>query len=233
MSWFSDFIDKLFHRHQAPAPSPSADLSKALEIVADQHKTIQQQSTVIASPPVQAAVNDQPPPGFVKIGNNLVPAPFGVNNYGSPFPSQAAADAYKAALAMHDANVAQLPALMAAQRATGPLSLSMIGEPEKSWLSVMGAEMSFDPRTLASGNFYGEVTSALGGYGTLLAEATADRAGFESKVNPVVVQTVRELATGDAPWMPLAFAGMGGAVYIAQHQEQWRKGWTNVHGTPP
>lgn len=123
--------------------------------------------------------------------------------------------------------------IMSKQRATGPLNPASLTEADKSWLSVMGSAMTFDPRDLAYGNFYGEVTTALGGYGTMGAEALNDPVGFQSRVSPNVVQTVRELANGTGTWIPLAFVGSGGDVYLSQHKQGWHDGWVRVYGSEP
>ena len=74
-----------------------------------------------------------------------LPTPFGTDNYGTPFQSQEQADAWKAALAIHDANIAQQPGLLQAERYNGPVPVASLTDAEKAFLTYVTSSYRWDP----------------------------------------------------------------------------------------
>lgn len=117
--------------------------------------------------------------------------------------------------------------------ATGPLDLGALESGDKAYLVAMGEAMSFDARAMVRGPFYGIVSEQLG-KDTFpeMGAARFNTVEFEKTVTPGVVDAVRGLAQGTAPWIPAAFVSWGGPAYIAAHQPAWALGWARVHGAP-
>lgn len=245
---------------------------KALDIADGLRQTVAKQATVLASPPVQAAINGPapPPPAQNAPGRTITPLPV----QAPPAPVAAAPAAAVAVPAggeappvvvvatapypppgmppseviynaqgvpdptgqFHDYQVA---AVLAQQRefavavATGPLDLGALESSDKAYIRAMAENMNFDPRNLVRGPFYGVVSAEMGrDTYPEMGPARFNTLEFEKTVTPGVVQVVRELAQGTAAWIPAAFAGWGGAGYIAARQSGWAAGWQRVHGAP-
>lgn len=120
----------------------------------------------------------------------------------------------------------------ATMMATGPFPLSSLTTADCAYLHASEAEMTFDPRAMAQGNFYGEVSSLLGkDTYPEMGEARFNYLAFEgSKVNPEVVAAVRDMARGvSTPWMLRAFPSLSNEQWAAIALAGWSSGWKRLH----
>lgn len=161
-------------------------------------------------------------------GRPVLAAPFGRNNYGAPFDSMEARRQYYVSLAIRDANNAQLAQNMTTQMATGPFDPKSLTDADCFYLMRCAQEMTFDPRQLASGPFYGADVARLG---SQKYESTgADFPSLEQAANPSVANAVRQMAQGAVnSWMAAAFPEFASPRWKDEHLAAWAAGWRRLH----
>jgi hypothetical protein len=176
-------------------------------------------------------------PGFIPepvetqgmFGQRIPAAPYGRNITGTPFASMEARAVYFRALAVHDYNQqVVLPELMAKQMATGLWDPRSLTDDDLHYLMYCAAEMTFDPRSLGIGPWYGPEVGRMGSqkYETMVSSFPA----LEASAKTDVVKAVREMAQGTVlPWMSDAFPSLGDATWRTQHLASWRDGWKRLH----
>lgn len=115
-------------------------------------------------------------------------------------------------------------------QAKGPLVLSALTDDDCAYLVAMGEYMTFDPRNLTSGDFFGAVSARLG-IDTFpnMGAARFDPIGFEQsgKVSHDVIDLVKKMAMGDPSTYGLY------PVFGDQTREStiagMKKAWNRVH----
>lgn len=115
--------------------------------------------------------------------------------------------------------------------ATGPFNPDALTDDDLYYINRHASEMTFDPRQLMSGQFYGPSVAKTGsqkyGDGSAMYNVIAN----ESKVNPAVVKALREMAGRTVlPWMVQAFPEFGSPRWAAEHVTAWYNGWKRLHG---
>lgn len=141
MSWFTNFFRNIFGHHGGtepastyqghvpprPLPPRPTDSIPAGGVAPD----------VQAVRP-QAPINPRDmttPPGYVKFGNDLVPAPYGVNDEGQPFLTQQDADTYRDKLAEQKRNQQQWQDDYNVEVYKGPVPVESLTPEEKAFLA--------------------------------------------------------------------------------------------------
>lgn len=125
MNFIQRFLS-MFRKNKNPVPTGNATLDPA-----QPNPVYTTQPAIPVAAPVPSAPVASVGP---TVGSSDPGAPFGRNNYGMPFASQADADAYKKALAEHDANQAQIDQMMKTETYHGPLSVKDVTDAEMDFL---------------------------------------------------------------------------------------------------
>jgi hypothetical protein len=99
-----------------------------------------------------------------------------------------------------------------------------------NYLFACASEMTFDPRQLGKGAFYGPDVGRMGSQQYETGPAQSDFPGTELKVTPAVVAAVREMARGSVtPWMAAAFPELASPRWRDEHLASWAAGWKRLH----
>lgn len=220
MSFFSKLFDRLFRRRKQPQQAPQVAPPVVTAV-----------PPVVPTPvplPVQEA--PLPPPAIPPEPPKVETDPFRIwetANFGGPSTNPAEENRRR--------NLWGYEVGMSVQMAKGPIPLEVLVNSKDSaaWLFVMAEEMNFDPRMLTQGHYYGEVSSVFGQGRNPDVEARNEPILFATRVNPIVIQTVNELAMVKKgvvqPWMSDVFH----PAYLEQRKNDWYEGWKRVLHTEP
>lgn len=224
----------MFHRKQSSQPTPPVQVVPP---------------TVVVTPPV-VTPTPQPEEPTIKPAQPIKTPPISTlypatHNFGDYRDVQEgeSPDAYfaRTGLAGYGRTGEQLMALekeriaktpwgqySATAMATGPLDPTALKDEDFHYLMHCGSEMTFDPRQLMKGLFYGPDVSKAGWQKWV--DYVSDFPALEASCTPQVVQCVRELAQGSVKtWMANAIAALGDEKYKTEHLAAWTAGWKRLH----
>lgn len=173
MSWLSDFFRNLFGRKPPEPPSPAAPQPT---------EALRPTAPYIPVPPSAPAPD---PAATDPYGRPIPPAPFGRDNYGTPFRSQAEADAWRAAVAARDAEQAKVATLLATERYNGPIPVSSLLPGEADFLTYVCSNYSLPGAANQADVWYAILSGSLAEINLAINQSDARKAGYNPASYPM------------------------------------------------